>query len=147
MDHGQWFRPYFALVGRVSSHLLEVVSSTTELVGIHVHTSMVLLIPSRSCFIFFGRYQLINHMDTSSCQVVVLIKTTRWIYDRGKPSTSQGYFYFTTTYECCVIKIDSRVTVFLVSKWMAEYGYDYVYEQILEFGYFFETEVVFDYIT
>ncbi|KAI3953498.1 hypothetical protein MKW92_014593, partial [Papaver armeniacum] len=96
---------------------------------------MVLLRPSRSGLIFFGLCQMIDHMDPSSCQIVVLIKYTRWIYDRGKLSANQGYFSFLTTYECCMVKISSTVTMFLISKWVAEYGSESVFELILEFGY------------
>ncbi|XP_026422204.1 uncharacterized protein LOC113318269 [Papaver somniferum] len=100
------------------------------LAGIVVYTSMLLLTPFRSCFSLFILFQMIDNRGTTSYQVVILIKSTHWIYDRGKLFPGQGYFSFTTTYECCVITITYGVTVFLVSKWIVEYGYESVYENI-----------------
>ncbi|XP_026406147.1 uncharacterized protein LOC113301585 [Papaver somniferum] len=109
---------------------IKVVSSTTVIVVIHIYSPMLLLTHSRSCFIFFRLSQIIEYKDTTSYKVVVLIKYTRWIYDRGKMSPSQGYFSFTTTYECCVITITYGVTVFLMSTWIAEYGYASMYKNV-----------------
>ncbi|XP_026400191.1 uncharacterized protein LOC113296069 [Papaver somniferum] len=102
VPYHQNFSTNYVPAGVLSLQLFHSPSTAHVVVGINVYTSLC----------------------TTSYRVVILIKYTHWIYDRGKLFASQGYFSFPATYECCVITITFGITVFLVSKWTTAYTYD-----------------------
>ncbi|KAI3910674.1 hypothetical protein MKW92_004275, partial [Papaver armeniacum] len=121
------FSTNYIPAGVISLQLIHSLSTTHDVVKIHVYTSMLQLTPSRGCFRFFRLYQILEYKDMASYQVIVLIKSVYWIYDRGKLFTSQGCFSLAASSKCCMLTITSGVTVFLVSTWTATYGYESVY--------------------